>query len=179
MVVRSEQDTAYGNLVELSHSDGTGTLYAHLSQRAVEAGQTVKQGETVGAVGATGTATGPALHFGIFVDGNPVKPAEQFQTDVILNDSARGGKLDPSQMAGMDLAAVREEVKNNRWGVPLNPIPEGTEFTVPTPEEASELCDFLQDARGIRDLDLLTVCNSDRTYTIQFPSLRRTHRRGI
>lgn len=78
VVTRSEKVSDYGNLVELSHSDGASTLYSHLSQRAVEVGQTVKQGETIGAVGATGNATGPVLHFGIFMDGSPVDPAGQF-----------------------------------------------------------------------------------------------------
>jgi len=79
VVTRSERDTTYGNLVELSHSDGSATLYAHLSERAVEVGQAVKQGEAIGTVGATGSATGPVLHFGIFADGSPVDPAEQLK----------------------------------------------------------------------------------------------------
>lgn len=91
-------------------------------------------------------------------------------TEVLLNDSAKGGKLDANsaQMAGMDLEAVREEVKNNRWGVPTNPIPEGTEFTVPTPEEANELSDFLHNVRGIKNGDLMIIGDSKLgTYTVR------------
>lgn len=281
VVARSELDETYGNLVEITHSGGISTCYAHLSERSVEVGQEVKQGAAIGTVGATGTATGPVLHFGIFVDGNPVDPAEMFKatsdnrvhpvtgqpgdaslelapenttpepekssaypvnskgqtygissivspedyipdlinvpfikdgknnpsvacyvrkedaapyrypnkinnpddamdymawlekqpysvtlpaydkegnslgtTEVILND---GVKVDTG---GKDLEATREEVKNNRWGVPANPIPEGTEFTVPTSAEANELCDYLHDVRGIANGDLVVSRNS-------------------
>lgn len=88
-------------------------------------------------------------------------------TEVLLNDSAKGSKLDPAQMEGLDLEAVREEVKNNRWDVPYGEVPEGTEFTVTTPEEANELCDFLHNARGIKSGDLTIIGNSkDGTYTV-------------
>lgn len=63
VVVISQYGSSYGNYVVLSHPDGTRTLYAHMSQRSVSAGDTVNQGQTVGLVGSTGSSTGNHLHF--------------------------------------------------------------------------------------------------------------------
>ena len=53
----------YGNVIEVTHSEGKSTLFAHLSRIDVKAGQKVAQGEFIGAVGTTGMSTGPHLHF--------------------------------------------------------------------------------------------------------------------
>ena len=63
VVVISQYGSSYGNYVVISHPDGTRTLYAHMSQRNVSAGDTVRQGQTVGLVGSTGSSTGNHLHF--------------------------------------------------------------------------------------------------------------------
>jgi murein DD-endopeptidase MepM/ murein hydrolase activator NlpD len=66
----------YGNLVEIKHNNGLTTGYAHLSQIApgLHTGQAVRQGERVGAVGQTGLATGPHLHFSMARGGKPINP---------------------------------------------------------------------------------------------------------
>jgi murein DD-endopeptidase MepM/ murein hydrolase activator NlpD len=61
----------YGNLVIISHSNGTQTVYGHSSKILVRAGENVKQGQTIALVGATGKATGPHLHFEIRGAKNP------------------------------------------------------------------------------------------------------------
>jgi murein DD-endopeptidase MepM/ murein hydrolase activator NlpD len=69
----------YGNVVEIRHSNGRSTVYAHLSRIDVKRGQRVDQGAHVGAVGSTGWATGPHLHFEFKVAGvqhNPVQIAQ-------------------------------------------------------------------------------------------------------
>jgi murein DD-endopeptidase MepM/ murein hydrolase activator NlpD len=53
----------YGNLVVVAHPQGVRSMYAHLSRIGVRSGQSVVAGSYVGAVGATGLATGPHLHF--------------------------------------------------------------------------------------------------------------------
>lgn len=53
----------YGNMIIIDHGNGVQTLYAHLSKLYVSYGQTVEQGENIGAVGSTGRSTGPHLHF--------------------------------------------------------------------------------------------------------------------
>jgi len=53
----------YGNVIEVDHGKGNTTLYAHLSRIDVHRGQVVHRGDRIGAVGMTGWATGPHLHF--------------------------------------------------------------------------------------------------------------------
>ena len=64
----------YGNVVQIKHSGDRATLYAHLSRIDVKKGQHVEQGAQVGAVGATGWATGPHLHFEFKVKGLQQNP---------------------------------------------------------------------------------------------------------
>ena len=63
VVMDSEYHWSYGNYVTIVHDNGTSTLYAHMSKRAVKAGQTVTQGQVIGYVGSTGSSTGNHLHY--------------------------------------------------------------------------------------------------------------------
>ncbi len=64
----------YGNTVVIDHGGAVATLYAHQSRVAVSAGDAVRRGQGVGAVGSTGLSTAPHLHFEVRVDGTPVDP---------------------------------------------------------------------------------------------------------
>ena len=66
VVIISTYGASYGNYVVIAHGDGTRTMYAHQSSRAVSAGQTVSQGQTIGYVGSTGSSTGNHLHFEVW-----------------------------------------------------------------------------------------------------------------
>jgi murein DD-endopeptidase MepM/ murein hydrolase activator NlpD len=68
------RQNGYGNVVEVQHGNNRTTLYAHLSRIDVRKGQRLEQGEVLGAVGATGWATGPHLHFEFRVDGRHQDP---------------------------------------------------------------------------------------------------------
>jgi LysM repeat protein len=61
----------YGQYIVVKHSNGTQTLYAHLSSNSVGAGATVAQGQLIGAVGNTGKSTGNHLHFEVRGAKNP------------------------------------------------------------------------------------------------------------
>ncbi|MBU0642596.1 MAG: M23 family metallopeptidase [Alphaproteobacteria bacterium] len=66
----------YGRVVEIAHGSDTMTRYAHLSAvpEDLAQGQRVAAGDVIGRVGATGTATGPNLHYEVLVDGRPTDP---------------------------------------------------------------------------------------------------------
>lgn len=64
----------YGCTVILDHGLGEKTLYAHLQEALVKAGDFVEKGEVIGKVGSSGRATGPHLHFEVRVDGRAVDP---------------------------------------------------------------------------------------------------------
>ncbi len=63
----------YGNLTLIDHGNGLATAYAHQSAIYVGGGS-VSQGTIIGAVGSTGSSTGPHLHFEVRVNGSPVNP---------------------------------------------------------------------------------------------------------
>jgi murein DD-endopeptidase MepM/ murein hydrolase activator NlpD len=64
----------YGNMVEIDHGAGLTSRYAHLSSVAVNVGDSVAKGATVGRVGSTGRSTGPHLHYETRIDGDPADP---------------------------------------------------------------------------------------------------------
>lgn len=63
-----------GKMVAIDHHGGLSTIYCHMSQIFVGVGQDVQRGQAIGAVGMTGDATGPHLHFQVMQDGHPVDP---------------------------------------------------------------------------------------------------------
>jgi len=85
----------YGNCVIVDHGMGVASLYGHLSSFAVNMGDTVTKGQTLGKSGMTGLAGGDHLHFTMLVNGRPVNPVEwwdphwiQDRVDRKLSESA-------------------------------------------------------------------------------------------
>lgn len=70
-IIKSRYSRSYGNHVILKHGTRYTTLYAHMSKygRGIKEGKTVKQGQIIGYVGATGMVTGPHLHYEFRVNG--------------------------------------------------------------------------------------------------------------
>ncbi|WP_284425298.1 M23 family metallopeptidase [Acidovorax sp. SUPP1855] len=82
----------YGNVIYVKHRNQHVTVYAHLSRIDVRKGQSVEQGQTIGAVGATGWATGPHLHFEFRVDGqhqDPMVIAQQSEAATPVSSASR------------------------------------------------------------------------------------------
>ena len=74
VVALADEHYFSGRIVVLDHGGGIYTAYAHLSRIDVAAGATVRAGETIGRVGATGRVTGAHLHWGARVGGARVNP---------------------------------------------------------------------------------------------------------
>lgn len=75
-VVRTGWNAERGNYIVVRHADGIQTLYQHLAYVFLRAGEPVRRGEILGAVGSTGVATGPHLHFELILNGIRVDPAK-------------------------------------------------------------------------------------------------------
>jgi murein DD-endopeptidase MepM/ murein hydrolase activator NlpD len=74
IVVYAGRMRGYGNMVVVDHGFELKTVYAHLSAIYTDAGHRVQEGEILGAVGQTGRATGPHLHYEVRVGTAPVDP---------------------------------------------------------------------------------------------------------
>jgi murein DD-endopeptidase MepM/ murein hydrolase activator NlpD len=68
----------HGNCVAIDHGQGVISFYIHLSKVLVKPGQMVDAGTLIGKVGATGRASGPHLHFSLYVNGNATSPSEWY-----------------------------------------------------------------------------------------------------
>jgi murein DD-endopeptidase MepM/ murein hydrolase activator NlpD len=64
----------YGRLVKIQHSPEFETIYAHVKEIYVKAGESVQQGQLVASVGDSGGAHGYHLHFEIIIHGSKVNP---------------------------------------------------------------------------------------------------------
>lgn len=76
VVVKASRWRGYGNWLQIRHSGGWDTGYAHLSRYAkgVRPGTRVRQGQVVAYVGSTGMSTGPHLHYEVWQKGKRVNP---------------------------------------------------------------------------------------------------------
>lgn len=78
-------EDGYGNFVTIDHGYGLVTRYAHCSKILVVRGQRVKRGQKIALVGATGLATGPHLHYEVWVAGKAVDPLHYVMPDAIVD----------------------------------------------------------------------------------------------
>lgn len=83
----------YGRVVEIAHGSDTMSRYAHLSAvpDGLAKGQRVAAGDIIGRVGATGTATGPNLHYEVRVNGRPTDPLSDDRLAKAAKSEAREG----------------------------------------------------------------------------------------
>ena len=74
IVIKVQTDKYLGKNVTISHGNGFTTVYGHMSNFAVTAGQKVKRRDIIGYIGQTGKAAGPHVHYEVFKDGKRVDP---------------------------------------------------------------------------------------------------------
>jgi murein DD-endopeptidase MepM/ murein hydrolase activator NlpD len=102
MVEFAGRQNGYGNVVKIKHSQDRSTLYAHLSAIDVKVGQKIEQSQRLGAVGSTGWATGPHLHFEFQVAG-------QHQDPLLIAKASDTTTLD--QASRQRFASLRQNVQ--------------------------------------------------------------------
>lgn len=115
VVVESGFQGAFGNMVVVQHNARQSTVYAHLSRMNVKRGQTIKQGDIVGAVGTTGLSTGPHLHFEFRINGRHVDPltlAQQGSSEPI-SAAQRNQFNQRAEFARAQLMAAAQMRQNN------------------------------------------------------------------
>ena len=92
-VTFSGRKGSFGNLVIIKHSGGFETKYAHLNKfGAYKKGARVRQGDIIGSVGSTGSATGPHLHYEFLVNGVHQNPR------TIVDKLPKARSVDPAQL---------------------------------------------------------------------------------
>lgn len=74
VVARCTNSFGFGLTVEINHGYGIRTVYGHLFRAYVSVGQTVRRGDRIGTVGASGKATGPHLHYEVRLNDVPMNP---------------------------------------------------------------------------------------------------------
>ncbi|WP_165042900.1 M23 family metallopeptidase [Dysgonomonas sp. ZJ709] len=81
-VILADWKQGYGKCIMIDHGYGYKTLYGHLNEYSVHAGQKVTRGEKIGEVGNTGKSTGSHLHYEVHVKGQPDNPAKYYFMDL-------------------------------------------------------------------------------------------------
>ena len=115
VVVESGFSGGFGNMVVVQHNARQSTVYAHLSRIGVRKGQSIKQGDNLGAVGSTGWATGPHLHFEFRINGRHVDPltlAQQGSSEPI-SAAQRNQFNQRAEFARAQLMAAAQMRQNN------------------------------------------------------------------
>ena len=109
----------YGNVVEIRHAGGRSTLYAHMSRIDVKRGQHIEQGMRVGAVGSTGWATGPHLHFEVKQNGvqqNPMLMAKASSEALTLSPPMKAQFAQLAQSMKGQLEIADSLVRSGAYG---------------------------------------------------------------
>lgn len=73
-ILIAEMFRLHGGTVAVDHGQGVVSIYLHMSKITAKKGELVNAGQKIGEIGATGYATGPHLHWGLYVNGIPVDP---------------------------------------------------------------------------------------------------------
>jgi len=110
-VIQAGYNRTMGNFVAIQHSDAYITKYLHLQKRMSDTGQRVSR-QVIGAVGSTGAATGPHLHYEFLVNGvhhNPRTIANNLPKTNVLNEKELARFLQAISKPKFQLAMLRSQ----------------------------------------------------------------------
>ncbi|SIN59934.1 Murein DD-endopeptidase MepM and murein hydrolase activator NlpD, contain LysM domain [Parasphingorhabdus marina DSM 22363] len=101
--------SGYGKTVEITHGNGLMTRYAHLSRIGVRTGETVAQGNKLGAMGSTGRSTGTHLHFEVRLNGKAINPRPflEANTDVLKVQAVARQRANASEQRSEEEGSTR------------------------------------------------------------------------
>lgn len=90
-----------GRYVQIDHLNGYNSGYMHMTRfaKGMKKGRSVKQGQIIGYVGSTGTATGNHLHFEVRKNGKKINPQSMIGRGRVASSSSSSGKLSGSQLS--------------------------------------------------------------------------------
>ncbi len=150
VVTLSQTSETYGEWIEIKHTNGYASRYAHMVWRHVSAGTEVKQGDVIGRFGSTGRSTGTHLHFEILRNGSQIDPLPLVPRGQVVGNTGRA-KADaaaappPGTKSGAKPApATKAPAKKGKKGAaapaaePPPPAPPPAAAPVPPPESAAE-----------------------------------------
>lgn len=150
-VTKSYYSSSYGNVVFVKHQNNLETVYAHLKKRAVEVGQQVKKGESIGEMGNTGRSSGVHLHFEVHESEwtvnkkNALDPVEVLG-EIELGESVQAFKQSTNKYDAMHASAkvnTYDESEHNKYivqpGDTLGSIAQKTKSTVQALMKANSL----------------------------------------
>lgn len=89
IVTFAATEGGYGRMIQIDHGGGISTRYGHLSKFFVFAGQEVRRGEKIGAVGNTGRVTAPHLHYEVRSNGTPMNPYRYLVNSAVFHETSR------------------------------------------------------------------------------------------
>lgn len=111
----------FGNVVMIQHGGVYTTLYGHMSKISVKNGARVSQGQIIGAVGQTGLATGPHLHYEFHVNGVAVNPLANMNV-AMAEPLSKTEKADFDKAVSERLAQM-QQLATAPQSAPLQPTP--------------------------------------------------------
>jgi hypothetical protein len=111
-VIFAGTQSGFGNTVVVDDGSGVQTLYGHLSQINVNVGQAVGAGDNLALSGATGTVSGPNLHFQVSVNGVPVDPTQYLNNVVPAVDASTATFDNPDVSPGLDVTALGDQLSS-------------------------------------------------------------------
>jgi len=101
-VVSASSNKSTGNTVRIAHTGGYETVYAHLESMSVRAGQRVRAGDRIGAVGMSGQAYAPHLHYEVRKDGAGMDPVGFFFASVSPSEYVNMLYMSTNTLQSMD-----------------------------------------------------------------------------